>query len=30
DILIDCQSDRECRARDKPSDHVPVWVELDI
>jgi len=30
DKLIDCQSDRECRAKDKPSDHVPVWVELEI
>tara|TARA_R110002096_G_scaffold120749_4_gene261577 strand:- start:15101 stop:15883 length:783 start_codon:yes stop_codon:yes gene_type:complete len=30
DILVDCQVDRECRAKEKPSDHVPVWVELDI
>lgn len=22
--------DREVRAREKPSDHVPVWIELDI
>tara|TARA_B100000795_G_C22694006_1_gene396806 strand:+ start:68 stop:850 length:783 start_codon:yes stop_codon:yes gene_type:complete len=30
DMLIDCQTDRDCRAKEKPSDHVPVWVEIDI
>ncbi|MBD3677024.1 MAG: exodeoxyribonuclease III [Rhodobacteraceae bacterium] len=29
DLLIDCRIDAEIRGRDKPSDHVPVWVELD-
>jgi len=28
DLLEDCQIDREIRAREKPSDHVPVWVQL--
>ncbi|MBW4708038.1 exodeoxyribonuclease III [Roseobacter sp. YSTF-M11] len=28
DMLQDCQIDMEVRGRDKPSDHVPVWVEL--
>ncbi|MEX1236587.1 MAG: exodeoxyribonuclease III [Roseovarius sp.] len=28
DLLEDCQIDREIRAREKPSDHVPVWVRL--
>ncbi|MFX0544614.1 exodeoxyribonuclease III [Roseovarius sp. S1116L3] len=28
DLLEDCQIDREVRAREKPSDHVPVWVRL--
>ena len=28
DLLQDCGIDREIRGRDKPSDHVPVWVEL--
>ena len=30
DMLRDCQIDRDVRGRDKPSDHVPIWVELDI
>lgn len=30
DRLTDCQIDRMVRAGDKPSDHVPVWVELDL
>lgn len=30
DRLRDCQIDRDLRGRDKPSDHVPVWVELAI
>jgi exodeoxyribonuclease-3 len=29
DLLRDARIDREVRAGDKPSDHVPVWVELD-
>lgn len=28
DLLTDCQIDADVRARSKPSDHVPVWVEL--
>ncbi|SFI69477.1 exodeoxyribonuclease III [Celeribacter neptunius] len=30
DRLIDCQIDAYTRAKDKPSDHVPIWVELDL
>lgn len=30
DSLRDCQIDKDVRGRDKPSDHVPVWVDLDI
>ena len=30
DMLRDCQIDKDVRGRDKPSDHVPVWVELDF
>lgn len=30
DLLIDCQVDAHVRGREKPSDHVPIWVELDI
>ena len=29
DMLTDCQIDKHVRDREKPSDHVPVWVELD-
>ncbi|WP_296761825.1 exodeoxyribonuclease III [Sediminimonas sp.] len=29
DLLSDCRIDSEIRGREKPSDHVPVWVELD-
>jgi len=29
DLLLDCQIDAEIRGRLRPSDHVPVWVELD-
>ena len=29
DRLISCGIDKEIRAREKPSDHVPIWVELD-
>ena len=28
DLLEDCQIDKDIRAREKPSDHVPVWVRL--
>ena len=30
DLLVDCQIDRGIRGREKPSDHVPVWVELAL
>lgn len=30
DLLTDCQIDAYTRAKDKPSDHVPIWVELDL
>ena len=29
DMLVDCRIDAAIRGREKPSDHVPVWVELD-
>ncbi len=29
DLLTDCGIDAEVRGREKPSDHVPVWVTLD-
>ena len=29
DLLTDCQIDREVRGREKPSDHVPIWVTLN-
>ncbi len=29
DLLLDCKIDRDMRGREKPSDHVPIWVELD-
>lgn len=28
DLLQDCRIDADIRARDKPSDHVPIWVDL--
>lgn len=28
DLLQDCAIDKDVRGRDKPSDHVPVWVDL--
>lgn len=28
DMLTDCQIDAAIRGREKPSDHVPVWIEL--
>ena len=30
DRLTDCKIDRFMRGRDKPSDHVPIWVDLDL
>lgn len=30
DLLQDCKIDHEVRGREKPSDHVPVWVKLDL
>lgn len=30
DLLRDVGIDRDIRGRDKPSDHVPVWVDLDL
>jgi len=30
DLLKDCQVDRNPRGKEKPSDHTPVWVELDV
>ncbi|MTJ05726.1 MAG: exodeoxyribonuclease III [Sediminimonas qiaohouensis] len=29
DLLTECRIDRDIRDREKPSDHVPIWVELD-
>ena len=29
DLLTDCKIDAHVRGREKPSDHVPIWVELD-
>lgn len=30
DLLKDCWIEAEVRGREKPSDHVPVWVDLDL
>ncbi|MCR9146375.1 MAG: exodeoxyribonuclease III [Rhodobacteraceae bacterium] len=30
DRLTGCGIDKEIRDREKPSDHVPIWVEMDI
>ncbi len=30
DLLKDCQIDKDIRARTKPSDHVPIWVDLAL
>ena len=27
-LLEDVQIDKEMRAREKPSDHVPIWVKI--
>lgn len=29
DLMTGCGIDKEVRGREKPSDHVPIWVELD-
>jgi exodeoxyribonuclease-3 len=29
DLLLSCRIETAMRAGEKPSDHVPVWVELD-
>ncbi|MXQ07074.1 exodeoxyribonuclease III [Alphaproteobacteria bacterium GH1-50] len=29
DLLTECWIEAELRGREKPSDHVPVWIELD-
>ena len=29
DLLRDCWIEKDVRGREKPSDHVPVWVDLD-
>ena len=29
DLLIDCGIEKDVLGREKPSDHVPVWIELD-
>ncbi|MBC2835352.1 exodeoxyribonuclease III [Paragemmobacter straminiformis] len=29
DLLSDCRIDKAVRGLEKPSDHVPVWIELD-
>jgi exodeoxyribonuclease III len=28
DLLQDCRIDKDVRAGDKPSDHVPIWIDL--
>ncbi|MCV2892131.1 exodeoxyribonuclease III [Lentibacter sp. XHP0401] len=30
DLMVKCEIQAELRGREKPSDHVPVWLELDI
>lgn len=29
DCLVACGIDKQVRSREKPSDHVPIWVEID-
>ena len=29
DLLEDCRIEKELRGREKPSDHVPLWLEMD-
>jgi exodeoxyribonuclease-3 len=28
DLLKDCWIEKDVRGREKPSDHVPVWIDL--
>ena len=30
DLLKNCQIDKHIRSKEKPSDHVPIWIELDV
>ncbi|QGX98635.1 exodeoxyribonuclease III [Roseovarius faecimaris] len=30
DLMNDCQIDKAVRGREKPSDHVPIWVDLSL
>ena len=30
DFLTDCKIDSDIRGREKPSDHVPIWIKLNI
>ncbi|GGB08375.1 exodeoxyribonuclease III [Allosediminivita pacifica] len=30
DLMQDCRIDRDIRGREKPSDHVPIWVDLAV
>jgi exodeoxyribonuclease-3 len=30
DMLVDTGIDKDIRAREKPSDHVPIWVKLKV
>ena len=30
DLMNDCRIDRDLRGREKPSDHVPIWVDLAV
>ncbi len=30
DLLLDCQIDVYTRAKAKPSDHVPIWIQIDL
>ena len=30
DLMVKCEIQAELRGREKPSDHVPVWLELDL
>ncbi len=30
DLLNDCKIDSNIRAREKPSDHVPIWIKLNV
>ncbi len=30
DLLLDCQIDKTPRGGEKPSDHTPIWIDLDL